>query len=105
MKFPLSLQANKIDDLILKQLNLPAASANLEGWHDILHRLRNPEHEVSIALVGKYAEHRDAYKSIYEALDHGGIANYTQVRVQANQRVKKLSRTVQKRHLPDLMHS
>jgi len=80
---PLSLQANKIDDLILKQLGLPAASANLEGWHDILHRLRNPEHEVSIALVGKYAEHRDAYKSIYEALDHGGIANYTQVRVQA----------------------
>jgi CTP synthase len=80
---PLSLQANKIDDLILKQLDLPAASANLEGWHDILHRLRNPEHEVSIALVGKYAEHRDAYKSIYEALDHGGIANYTQVRVQA----------------------
>ena len=37
---------------------------------------------MSIALVGKYAEHRDAYKSIYEALDHGGIANYTQVRVQ-----------------------
>ena len=79
---PLSLQANKIDDLILKQLDLPAAGAELDGWHDILHRLRNPEHEVSIALVGKYAEHRDAYKSIYEALDHGGIANYTQVRVQ-----------------------
>jgi CTP synthase len=79
---PLSLQANKIDDLILKQLDLPAAGAKLDIWHDILHRLRNPEHEVSIALVGKYAEHRDAYKSIYEALDHGGIANYTQVRVQ-----------------------
>ena len=79
---PLSLQANKIDDLILKQLDLPAAGAKLDVWHDILHRLRNPEHEVSIALVGKYAEHRDAYKSIYEALDHGGIANYTQVRVQ-----------------------
>jgi CTP synthase len=81
-RYPLSLQANKIDDLILKRLGLPASPANLDGWHEILHRLRNPEHEVSIALVGKYAEHRDAYKSIYEALDHGGIANQTQVRVQ-----------------------
>ena len=80
---PLSLQANRIDDLILKRFGLSAATADLDDWHDILHRLRNPEHEVSIALVGKYAEHRDAYKSIYEALDHGGIANHTQVRVQA----------------------
>ena len=80
---PLSLQANRIDDLILKRFGLSAATATLDDWHDILHRLRNPEHEVSIALVGKYAEHRDAYKSIYEALDHGGIANRTQVRVQA----------------------
>ena len=44
--------------------------------------MRNPEHEISIAVVGKYAEHRDAYKSIYEALDHAGIANRAQVRIQ-----------------------
>ena len=44
--------------------------------------LRNPEHEITIAVVGKYAEHRDAYKSIYEALDHAGIAHRCQVRVQ-----------------------
>jgi CTP synthase len=61
---------------------MQAPAADLDEWHEILHRLRNPEHEVSIALVGKYAEHRDAYKSIYEALDHGGIACRTQVRVQ-----------------------
>jgi CTP synthase len=79
---PLSLQSNKIDDLVLKRFGIKAGPANLEEWHDILHRLRNPEHEISIALVGKYAEHRDAYKSIYEALDHGGIAHKTQVRVQ-----------------------
>jgi CTP synthase len=47
-----------------------------------LHRLRNPEHEITIAVVGKYAEHRDAYKSIYEALDHAGVHNRVQVRVQ-----------------------
>ena len=80
---PLSLQGNRIDDIILRRFGLTAPAADLEEWHEILHRLRNPEHEVSIALVGKYAEHRDAYKSIYEALDHGGIARKTTVRVQA----------------------
>ena len=79
---PLSLQSNRIDDIILRRFGIQAPPADLEEWHEILHRLRNPEHEVSIALVGKYAEHRDAYKSIYEALDHGGIAQRTQVRVQ-----------------------
>ena len=79
---PLSLQSNRIDDIVLRRFSLQAPPADLDPWHDILHRLRNPEHEVSIALVGKYAEHRDAYKSIYEALDHGGIACRTQVRVQ-----------------------
>ena len=80
---PLSLQSNRIDDLVLRRFGIQAPPADLDAWHEILHRLRNPEHEVSIALVGKYAEHRDAYKSIYEALDHGGIARHTQVRVQA----------------------
>ena len=79
---PLSLQSNRIDEIILRRFGLQTAAADLDAWHEILHRLRNPEHEVSIALVGKYAGHRDAYKSIYEALDHGGIARRTQVRVQ-----------------------
>jgi len=43
--------------------------------------VRNPKHEVSIAVVGKYAEHRDAYKSIYESLDHAGMANNSQIRL------------------------
>ena len=79
---PLSLQSNRLDDIVLRRFGITAPAADLEEWHEILHRLRNPEHEVSIALVGKYAEHRDAYKSIYEALDHGGIAHKTTVRVQ-----------------------
>ena len=57
------------------------AEPDLDDWRELLHRLRNPEHEISIAVVGKYAEHRDAYKSIYEALDHAGIANRAQVRI------------------------
>lgn len=79
---PLSLVEHGLDELIVRKLNLKAGALNLDRWHDLLHRLRNPKHEVSIAVVGKYTEHRDAYKSIYEALDHAGVAHQTTVRVQ-----------------------
>ena len=78
---PLSLLDNKIDKLIVDRLGLKTPEPDLQDWRDLLQRLRNPEHEISIAIVGKYAEHRDAYKSIYEALDHAGIAHRAQVRV------------------------
>ena len=70
---PLSLVENSLDELIVKRLQLPASSLDLSPWRDLIHRLRNPEHEISIAVVGKYAKHSDAYKSIYEALDHAGM--------------------------------
>ena len=79
---PFSLVENKLDELICKRLNLNAGRLNLDRWKDLMHRLRNPREEISIAVVGKYAEHRDAYKSIYESLDHAGIANHAQVRIQ-----------------------
>ena len=79
---PISLTENKLDELIVRKLGLRAGKLDLDDWHELLHKMRNPEHEISIAVVGKYAEHRDAYKSIYEALDHAGIANLAQVRIQ-----------------------
>ena len=79
---PMSLVDHGMDELIVKKLGLKAGPLNLDHWRDLLHRLRNPEHEISIAVVGKYAEHRDAYKSIYEALDHAGVHNRVQVRIQ-----------------------
>ena len=79
---PLSLVDNRLDEQIVRRLGLAAGPLKLDEWRDLLHKLRNPEHEISVAVVGKYAEHRDAYKSIYEALDHAGIANLAQVRVQ-----------------------
>lgn len=82
---PFSLVENKLDQLIVDKLDLTAEPLEIDDWHDLMERLRNPEHEISIAVVGKYAEHRDAYKSIYEALDHAGIANRAQVRIQAIQ--------------------
>jgi CTP synthase len=79
---PLSLVENKLDDLIVRKLGLQAKELKLDDWRDLLHRMRNPREEISIAVVGKYAEHRDAYKSIYESLDHAGIAENTQIRIQ-----------------------
>lgn len=78
---PPSLVEHGLDELIVKQLQLPAGTLELDDWQDMLHTLRNPKHEISIAVVGKYAEHKDAYKSIYEALDHAGIHNHSQVRI------------------------
>ncbi len=78
---PLSLVDHGLDDLIVKKLSLKGKTVDLEDWRDLLHRLRNPETEISIAVVGKYAEHKDAYKSIYEAIDHAGIENHAQIRI------------------------
>jgi CTP synthase len=78
---PLSLVNHGLDQLIVDRLRLRAESLKLDDWHDLLHRLRNPQHEISIAVVGKYAEHKDAYKSIYESLDHAGIQHNAQIRV------------------------
>ena len=78
---PLALKERKLDELITDRLNLSTPEANLDDWKNLLHDLRNPQQEISIAVVGKYAEHKDAYKSIYEALDHAGIHNRAQVRI------------------------
>jgi CTP synthase len=78
---PLSLVDHGLDRLIVDRLGLKTPEPDLEDWRELLRRLRNPEHEISIAVVGKYAEHHDAYKSIYEALDHAGIAHRAQIRI------------------------
>jgi CTP synthase len=78
---PLSLVDNNLDRLIVEKLGLKTSEPDLEDWRELLRRLRNPEHEIGIAVVGKYAEHHDAYKSIYEALDHAGIAHRAQIRI------------------------
>jgi len=78
---PLSLVEHGLDELIVRKLNLSAGILDLDDWRDLLHRLRNPEHEISIAVVGKYAEHNDAYKSVYEAIDHAGMSHSAQIRI------------------------
>lgn len=71
---PLSLVANRLDELIVEKLHLPAKPLEIGDWEQILERIKAPQHDVTIAVVGKYIKHHDAYKSIYESLQHAGIA-------------------------------
>ena len=70
----------RIVDYFWKDTNY-SCPPDLTAWHNMLDRLCNPLHEVTITVIGKYARHRDAYKSVYEALDHAGIKHRTKVRV------------------------
>jgi CTP synthase len=72
---PVSLVQNKLDELIVEKLGLRARPLDISDWQELLQRIKEPiPPEVSIAVVGKYIKHHDAYKSVYEALDHAGIA-------------------------------
>jgi CTP synthase len=71
---PISLSEHKLDELIVEKLGLRAAPLDISDWRAMLQRVFHPLHEVTIAVVGKYIKYQDAYKSIYEALDHAGIA-------------------------------
>lgn len=68
-----------VDQHILEYLDVPSTKADLSEWQDVLQRKNNSEHNVRIALVGKYLDLKDSYKSLLEALDHAGIRLMTQV--------------------------
>ncbi|MCE2804326.1 MAG: CTP synthase [Gemmataceae bacterium] len=76
---PVSLSANKLDQIIVEKLALEAKPLDMSEWQGMLNRVLNPRQEVSIGVVGKYISLSDAYKSIYESLDHAGIALETRV--------------------------
>ncbi len=72
---PLSFCREGFDDLLLEMLNLPQTQRDMSQWEELVTRIKNPKHHVRIGIVGKYVELPDAYKSLNEALEHGGIAN------------------------------
>jgi CTP synthase len=79
---PLLLRDERLDQEVLKKMNIPIeGEPDLTKWEDFLHRMRNPKGEVNIALVGKYVELKDSYKSIIEALYHAGVANTLKVKI------------------------
>lgn len=77
---PLMLHEEGIDEIIIKQLNMWAKKPNLSQWQRVVERFMNPKAEVSIAVVGKYVDLIESYKSINEALIHAGIAHQARVK-------------------------
>jgi CTP synthase len=78
---PLAYHREGLDQAVLDAFGIaPAPRPNLAKWEDVVDRIHNPEGEVRVAIVGKYTSLEDAYKSIAEALTHGGIANRVKVR-------------------------
>ncbi len=76
---PLKFYEEGFDQKVAIMLQLPARNANLEAWKKLVYDCANPKGSVTIAIVGKYVELKEAYKSLHEALIHGGIANGVQV--------------------------
>lgn len=81
-RVPVLMQGENLDTIVLKRLKLKSRhEPDLAQWNDFLSRIKHPESEVNIVLVGKYNELPDAYKSIYESFIHAGAANRCRVNV------------------------
>jgi CTP synthase len=78
---PVNLHEQGIDEKICTMLKLPSKEANLDGWKTMLQKMNSPKGKVVIGIVGKYLEHKDAYKSVFEALHHGAIANDVELEI------------------------
>ncbi len=76
---PLVFNKEGLDDQIVRMLNIWTRTPDLQNWKDLLHKLKNPVGEVTIGIVGKYVHLTDSYKSLNEALFHGGVANRVKV--------------------------
>ena len=79
---PLVLKAEGLDRIVLKMLSLPMTEARTEAWEELVGRIQNPVDELTIHVVGKYTGYEDSYKSLNEALYHGGFANRVRINIQ-----------------------
>lgn len=80
-KIPLFYHRQGLDRIVLERLGLKTSSPDLSDWENVVEALARPEHDVTVAMVGKYVEHADAYKSLNEALISGGLADRVRVRI------------------------
>ena len=79
---PLLLHSEGLDSILVKLLNLPQTECNLERWQRLIDGIRHPQAEVTVGIVGKYVEYHDSYKSLNEALAHGGLPHRVKVNLQ-----------------------
>jgi CTP synthase len=80
-KIPGLLHAQHLDDIVLKRLDIVAPEADLSPWQNLVERLNNPQYKVDIALVGKYVDLTESYKSLSEALVHAGIHSGARINI------------------------
>ncbi|NGX60988.1 MAG: CTP synthase [Chlamydiae bacterium] len=80
---PLMLRKQGVDDAICKRLSLPTHPVDLSVWEDLLDKILHPKGTITVGIVGKYLDHKDAYKSVFEALHHGAIAAGYKLQIRA----------------------
>ncbi len=78
---PIQYSKEGLDDIVVDKLGLKKNKRNLKRWESIVEKVNSPKHHVQIAVIGKYIDLQDAYKSLYEAIHHGAIANDTSVQI------------------------
>lgn len=96
---PLLMRKEGLDERVIEKLDLPTQSLDLEDWKAFVKAVKEPSQDVTIALVGKYVEHHDAYKSISEAFVHAGAKNDAKVVIKWVQ-----SESVTANNVHDLLH-
>lgn len=81
-EIPLIFHEQKLDEIVLEKLQIKSKQANLGHWTKMVETIKGAQQEVTIGIVGKYIDLHDSYKSIYEALVHGGIAHKSKIRLE-----------------------
>ncbi|PIE58200.1 MAG: CTP synthetase [Desulfobulbus propionicus] len=79
---PLCLRSEGVDDRILEKLGIWTGAPHMQPWEELVHKIKHPEHDVTIGITGKYVDLIESYKSLHEALVHGGIDNNAKVHLE-----------------------
>lgn len=98
---PLKLHAEKLDELVAEKLKLKKSKPNISGWQKVVKIQNNPKGTVKIAVVGKYVDLKESYKSLHESLVHGALANQVKVEIKYVDSEKINAKNV-KSHLGDV---
>ncbi len=88
---PMHLHKQGLDHKVCQMLGLPEMAANLHAWEKMLEKAKNPKKKLVIGIVGKYLQHQDAYKSVFEALQHGAITHQVSLEIRSFESDKVLS--------------
>ena len=80
-RIPLLLHEQNLDEIVVQKLNITVPPANLSEWKYVIDAMEHPQHEVTVAMVGKYVNLTESYKSLSEALSHAGLHTRTRVRI------------------------